>query len=69
MQSGTFDDLFHARNTSEDRFQKFIEHNFIEHLLSTPDTHRGAGDTAEDKTDTNPCPYRAPGAHILVKSR
>lgn len=54
MQFGTFDHLFHECNTSEDRFQKFIEHVFIEHLLCTPDTDLGAGDT-EDKTNKHPC--------------
>lgn len=34
-----------------------------------PDTDLSADSTAEDKTDKNPCPYRAPGAYILVKSR
>ena len=47
------------------------EHLFIEYLLCTPDIDPGAGatDTAEDKTDKNPSPYRAPGAYIPVKSR
>lgn len=53
MQSGTFDDLFHKHNISEDRLLKFIEHIFIEYLLCTPDTNLGAGDTV----DKNPCPY------------
>lgn len=45
------------------------EHIFIEHLLSTPVTVQGSGDTAVDKTNKNKniCPCRAPGAYNLVK--
>ena len=52
-------------------FQKLIEHIFIEHLLCTPDTDPDAGgtNTAEEKTDKNLTPYRAPEAYIPVKLR
>ena len=55
--------------TYKTRVSKFIEHIFIEHLLYTPDTDLAADNTAEDKTHKKPCPYRALGAYILVKSR
>lgn len=58
----------HATHQRTDFRNSFIEHIFIEHLLCTPDTVPGTGDT-EDKTDKNPCPYRTPRAYILVKSR
>jgi len=50
---------------------KFIEHIFIEHLLCTPATDSDAGgtNTAEEKTDKNLSPYRAPEAYIPVKLR
>lgn len=36
-------------------------------MYTRPDL--GAGDTAKDKTDKNPCSYRAPRTYVIVKSR